>query len=387
MVTVNQRKWPSISKNPSLLGFGCMRFPTLEPGKPEIDEETAQRMIDYAYANGVTYFDTAYPYHYGKSELFIGKALKKYLRESFFLASKMPGWLLHSLEDAKRIFREQLSRCQVEYFDYYLCHALSRDNIKPYEDYGVFAFLNEMKKQGLIRHLGFSFHDTPEVLEEILKKNSWDFVQIQCNYLDWTLQNAKKQYDLIEKSGIPCIIMEPVRGGSLANLSKEANEIFEASDPKSSIASWAIRYVASKSNVLVVLSGMSSMDQTKDNIKTMSDFHPITETEQNVIDRALSAFLKNRTIPCTGCRYCMPCPQGVDIPHMFRLYNEYALSHYADDFLDSYEEDFEHQATHCITCGQCIRKCPQKIDISNQMNKIKELFRSLSEAKKKRPSE
>lgn len=366
-----------IDKNPSLLGFGCMRFPTLEKDKPDIDEVLAEKMIDYAYSHGVTYYDTAYPYHHGLSEQFIGKALKKYPRDSFFLASKMPSWLIRSQADAKRIFQEQLQKCQVEYFDFYLCHALSKDNYKPYQLPGVMDFLRQMKTEGKIRHLGFSFHDTPEVLAEILESQEWDFVQIQCNYLDWTLQNAQKQYELIEKKGIPCIIMEPVRGGTLATLCEESRTIFRNADPKSSIASWAIRYAASKPNAMVVLSGMSNEIQTKDNIRTMSNFRPIDEEDQAVIDQALAAFLSNRTIPCTGCRYCMPCPQGVDIPRMFALYNEYALSHYGDGFIESYEEETQYQSSHCIACGQCKKRCPQKIDISTRMNEITELYLEL----------
>jgi predicted aldo/keto reductase-like oxidoreductase len=374
-VFVKENKFKGIEKNPSLLGFGCMRFPTLYPGKPDIDEELAQKMIDYAYANGVTYYDTAYPYHRGMSETFIGKALKKYPRQSFFLASKMPGWLIHSKEDAERIFLEQLTKCQVEYFDFYLCHALGTEAFQAYRLPGVMDFLFRMKAEGKIRHLGFSFHDTPEVLVEIIHAFAWDFVQIQCNYLDWTFLNARKMYDIIEKYGVPCIVMEPVRGGLLASLCEESQSIFKAADPETSIASWAIRYVASKPNVMVVLSGMSNEEQTRDNIQTLSHFRPVTIADQKVISRALAVFLKSTMIPCTGCRYCLPCPHGVDIPLMFRFYNEFAISKHRRDFLEEYEGVLEDQrADRCVACGECMTHCPQKILIPEKLKEVSGLI-------------
>jgi predicted aldo/keto reductase-like oxidoreductase len=213
------------------------------------------------------------------------------------------------------------------------------------------------------------------VLEEIIHTYTWDFVQIQCNYLDWTLIDAKQQYEIVEKSGIPCIIMEPVRGGTLATLCDESQNIFKQADHDASVASWAIRYVASKPNVMVVLSGMSNEEQTRDNIKTMSEFQPITDDEQIIIDKALDVFIKSRTVPCTACRYCMPCPQGVDIPLMFKIYNHYAISKNKWEFVESYEEVGPSlQGANCIACGDCLSKCPQKIMIPNQMCEITERF-------------
>ncbi len=374
-VEVKKTKFNGIDQNPSLLGFGCMRFPTLTKDKPDIDEELAQKMIDYAYEHGVTYFDTAYPYHNGLSELFIGKALKKYPRASFNLASKMPSWLIKSKEDAEKYFYEQLGKCQVEYFDYYLCHALGKEQFKPYLLPGVMDFLYQMKKEGKIRHLGFSFHDTPEVLDEIIHTFKWDFVQLQINYLDWEFINAKKMYEIVEDYGVPCIVMEPVRGGALANLCEESQQIFKAAKPDKSVASWAIRYVASKPNVLTVLSGMSNMEQTIDNVDTLTDFEPVSEADQKIIDRALAVFLESQTIPCTTCGYCMPCPYGVNIPQNFTVFNQFSISKWKDRFIREYEQTLnDSNAELCVSCGVCLELCPQHIEIPDRMGDIRNLI-------------
>jgi len=374
-VFVKEKQFKGIEKNPSLLGFGCMRFPLKGEDSQEIDEERAEEMIDYAYENGVDYFDTAWPYHGGASEPFMGRVLKKYPRESFHLVTKMPGWEVESVQDAERIFHEQLEKCQVEYFDYYLCHSLNKKGFETYKIPGVMEFLDKMKEEGRIRHLGFSFHDTPEVLEEIINYRDWDFVQLQVNYLDWDFQDAKRQYEIVKEKGLPVIVMEPVRGGTLAELSEEARSILKEKNPEASIASWAIRYVAGLENVLVVLSGMSNMEQTKDNVKTLSDFRPLDEEEQKVLDRALQVFLEKRIIPCTECAYCMPCPEGVDIPRVFNIYNQYAISKNKGFFKHFYEKlEEEKRAENCISCGVCLDKCPQKIDIPARMEEIRDLY-------------
>jgi predicted aldo/keto reductase-like oxidoreductase len=371
----------------SLLGFGCMRFPKIQKDKQDIDYAAAQEMIDYAYSHGVNYYDTAYPYHEGMSETFVGHALKKYPRESFYLADKMPSWLLNSLEDGKRIFEEQLKKCQVDYFDFYLCHSIGgsvKEFENRYEKTGVLSYLREEKARGRIRHLGFSFHGVPEVLEELADRHEWDFIQIQLNYLDWDMQNAKRQYEILEKRGIPCVVMEPVRGGSLCSLCEEAVSLLKTEQPERSLASWAIRFAASLPNVMTVLSGMSTLEQVEDNVNTMTDFEPLTDCERSVLGEAVAVYLKTGTIPCTGCRYCMDCPSGVDIPAVFAAYNRCASAgrlplstadrENAGYFREAYESLPEAaRADRCVGCEACMQHCPQRIKIPSHMQEIVQL--------------
>jgi predicted aldo/keto reductase-like oxidoreductase len=381
-------------KKVSLLGYGCMRLPRLYEDEQDIDYDQAQEMIDYAYENGVNYFDTAYPYHEGMSETFIGQALQKYPRASFFLADKMPSWLLYDLSDGERIFEEQLEKCQVEYFDYYLCHALEKCDsfIKKYEDTHVYDYLLEQKRNGRIRHLGFSFHGLPDQLELLVDRHEWDFVQLQLNYYDWDVQNAKRQYRILEERGIPCIVMEPVRGGSLNSLCGESIRILKGAEPDRSVASWAIRFAATLPGVLTVLSGMSTMEQVQDNVKTMTDFRPLQKKDLDTLKTAVEAYLRTGTIPCTGCRYCMDCPMGVDIPKVFSTYNKCASQGHlpvsfgdqtardknAELFLEAYNQlPQENQAHHCVSCGKCMQHCPQKIKIPERMGEIARMVAGL----------
>lgn len=366
-------KFKNIAKNPTLLGFGCMRFPVKE-NTNEIDEDLSFQMIDYAYQSGVTYFDTAYPYHQGQSEILLGKALKRYPRETFNLATKMPTWDIKSKEDAERIFNEQLAKCQVEYFDFYLCHALNKENFLNYKIPGVMDFLYQMREEGKIRHLGFSFHDTPEALNDIIHSYSFDFVMIQLNYLDWTYQRAKEQYEIIKESNLPVLVMEPVRGGTLADLGEEANAVFKQADQNASIASWALRYAASLPQVMTVLSGMSTMEHVKDNIKTFTDFKPLNHYEEATVQTALDTFLKSRIVPCTDCKYCMECPFGVDIPGTFKIYNHYAIGKNERSFYNSYLKLNPNGKNLCVKCKKCVSKCPQKIDIPTQLERIQKFF-------------
>lgn len=376
---MEMRQYRDTDVKVSLLGMGCMRLPKVDPEKEDIDYEKAQEIIDYAYANGVNYFDTAYGYHGGQSELFVGQALKKYPRESFFLASKMPIWCVKEKGDVERIFNEQLQRCQTEYFDFYLFHSQNAANFQKCQEFGVYEFLSQMKAEGKIRRLGFSFHDTPEVLRHICDTYPWDFAQIQLNYLDWEMQDAKTQYQILNDREIPVIVMEPVRGGALASPCEAADILFREERPDKSVASWAIRFAASLPGVLTVLSGMSNMEQVRDNVDTMTRFEPLTDREREVIDEALEAYRKKDTVPCTGCRYCMDCPFGVDIPRMFSLYNHYVLDRDGEDYLEAYEAQPESErADQCQACGACMEKCPQHIRIPDQMVTIRETVEKIS---------
>lgn len=376
---MEMRQYRDTDVKVSLLGMGCMRLPKVDPEKEDIDYEKAQEIIDYAYANGVNYFDTAYGYHGGQSELFVGQALKKYPRESFFLASKMPIWCVKEKGDVERIFNEQLQRCQTDYFDFYLFHSQNAANFQKCQEFGVYEFLSQMKAEGKIRRLGFSFHDTPEVLRHICDTYPWDFAQIQLNYLDWEMQDAKAQYQILNDREIPVIVMEPVRGGALASPCEAADILFREERPDKSVASWAIRFAASLPGVLTVLSGMSNMEQVRDNVDTMTRFEPLTDREREVIDEALEAYRKKDTVPCTGCRYCMDCPFGVDIPKMFSLYNHYVLDRDGEDYLEAYEAQPESErADQCQACGACMEKCPQHIRIPDQMVTIRETVEKIS---------
>lgn len=358
----------------SLLGLGCMRLPKVEGQKEKIDYARAQEIVDYAYSHGVNYFDTAWMYHDGESETFIGQALRKYPRESYNLVTKLPIWEAQAPSDMERIFQTQLERCGVDYFDFYLCHALSAGNFKKMEEFGLYDFLVKKREEGKIRYIGFSFHDSPEVLQTIVDAHQWDFVQIQLNYLDWEMQRAKEQYEILERAKLPTIVMEPVRGGALASPCEGANALFLAAHPDRSIASWAIRFVAGLPNVLTVLSGMSNMEQVQDNVQTMEAFQPLSEEELAVVWSAVDAYKKKDTIPCTGCRYCMDCPFGVDIPRLFALYNQFAVNRDKDAFLAEYRaiED-ACGAKKCVACGKCAEHCPQSIPIPEKMKMLCEL--------------
>lgn len=350
----------------SLLGFGCMRFPTID-GK--IDEARAEKMLDEAIAAGVNYIDTAYPYHNGESEPFTGKVLNKYPRDSYFLATKLPCWEVNSLDDAKRIFNEQLKRLDKEYIDFYLLHALGKDRWHKMRDLGVVELCEQFQREGRIKHFGFSFHDSYEAFEEIVTYRDWDFCQIQLNYMDTDEQAGIKGYELCERLGIPVVVMEPVKGGSLANLPDEITEQFRALDSTASTASWALRWVATHPNIMTVLSGMSDEAQVADNIATFTDFKPLSAAEQSAV-RNISEMLRSRVNNgCTGCNYCMPCPAGVNIPYNFKIWNTYGIyeNKGAANWQWTHDISPEQKAVNCIKCGKCEASCPQKLPIRKHL--------------------
>ena len=371
---VTKKYVEKLDANVSLLGFGCMRFPTTADGK--IDEVTAERMFDQAYAAGVNYYDTAYPYHNGASEVFTGKMLNKFPRDSYYVATKLPSWEIHTLDDAKKMFDLQLKRLDKDYVDFYLLHALGKERWESLRDLGVVEYLEEKQAEGKIKYLGFSFHDEYEVFEDIVNYKDWDFCQIQLNYMDTDEQAGMKGYKLTEEKNIPLVIMEPIKGGLLANLPDDVNAKFNAVDEKASSASWALRWVASLPNVKVVLSGMSNEVQMQDNLVTFTDFKEMSAEELKVIDE-VSAILRSRVNNgCTGCRYCMPCPAGVNIPGNFAQWNRYGIYrnesdarwHWANELTDA------ERAKNCIKCGKCEKACPQKICIREDLEKTQATF-------------
>lgn len=353
----------------SLLGYGCMRFPTNAAGG--IDEPRAEALLLRAYEAGINYFDTAWPYHDGKSEAFVGRVLSKLERSTFHLATKMPVWKVETLEEAKDIFFKQLENLKTDYIDYYLIHALDLARWEKVLKLGIVPFLEEQLAQGKIKKLGFSFHAPYGVFKQIIDYRAWDFCQIQFNYMDTEHQAGLKGLEYAESKGIPLVIMEPVKGGTLAALPNYAADPLNAAAPGKSMASWALRYVASFDNVKVILSGMSSEAQLEDNLATFSPYVPFTDHEKVALDAAITALKARPNNGCTGCRYCLPCASGVEIPRLFRIWNEY--QRYQNDA--AAKEEYNDvpalgRAANCIRCGKCEERCPQGISIRNDLKAI-----------------
>lgn len=355
------------SKDVSLLGFGCMRFPTTPEG--DIDKPLATRMMTYAVEHGVNYIDTAYPYHNGTSETFVRDVIRHLPRESFYLADKLPIWDCKTNADVDRIFHEQLDKCGVEYFDFYLIHAVNKGRLQQVADLDLFTQLEQYRSQGKIRNLGFSFHDDLETFRRWVDLYDWDFVQIQLNYMDIHHQQGMTGYDILTERGIPVVIMEPVKGGSLAKFHPSVEAKLKHLRPEESIASWAFRWVGSLPNVRVILSGMSTMEQVEDNIKTFTDFEPLSDDETVLLDEVRTELLSLTQVDCTSCNYCMPCPHGVDIPGNFRIFNHHAM--YQNDrhatWATSQLKEQDAFADQCIDCGECLPKCPQHIEIPDSL--------------------
>ncbi len=362
----------------SRLGFGAMRLPLLPDGS--IDEEQVFEMVRYAAAHGVNYYDTAYPYHQGRSEVVLGKALKQLPRESFYLATKYPGHQISKSYNPAEIFEEQLEKCGVDYFDFYLLHNVYENSVATYTDpkWGIIDYFIEQKKNGRIHHLGFSCHAQVDTLRDFLDKygDVMEFCQIQLNYMDWTLQDAKTKYELLTERGIPVWVMEPVRGGKLASLHEDAQEKLHAMRPQESTAAWAFRFLQGLPNVRMILSGMSNMEQMIDNVHTFESACPLSSEETDSL-LAIAESLKN-SVPCTACRYCCDgCPKHLDIPKLLALYNDLRFS---PNFnvgmtVDGLAE--ESRPSACVACGKCAKTCPQKIDVPAAMKDFSEMLETI----------
>ncbi len=365
-------------ENMKRFGFGCMRFPT--NSDESINYEETEKMIDYALKNGVNYFDTAYVYHAGKSETVLGEILKKYPRESFMIADKYPGHQIADTYEPEPIFLEQLERCKVDYFDYYLLHNVNENSINVYKDkkWGILEYFKEQKRLGKIKHLGFSCHCSVELLKEFLDYcgDAMEFCQIQLNYLDWTLQDGKAKYDLLTERNIPIYIMEPLRGGKLAALPDDLNEKLNELRGNITPVEWAFRFLLNLPNVRMILSGMSDFSQVKENVEIFKSDKPLNETEVNALFDVAES-LKD-SVPCTGCGYCLKdCPKELNIPVFISVYNELKLQKAVTTRmrLDALPE--EKQPNACISCGLCAKNCPQNIKVPDEISKLNDILNSM----------
>ena len=367
------------------LGFGFMRLPLKDPNdQTSIDYNLLNTMVDKFMERGFTYFDTAWMYMGYESEVAIRKAVvERKPRDSYTVASKMPIGMVKSAENMAEIFNKQLEKTGLEYFDYYLVHNINANTLPNVEKYDPFKFITEKKKEGKIKHIGFSFHDNAELLEKILKEHpEVEFVQLQINYIDWdnpTIQ-SRKCYEVAQKYNLPVVVMEPVKGGSLAEVPESVEKIFKKAEPEMSVASWAIRYAASLSGVKTVLSGMTTMEQLEDNTSYMQNFKPLSDSENKTIEAAIKELHSAIAIPCTACRYCVEhCPMKIDIPSMFALYNAEKQEASSKPFTVQrvyYNNLIAHsgKASQCVHCKNCEKHCPQHIVINEWMTKIAQTF-------------
>ena len=368
-------------KQISRLGFGMMRLPMHKDGT--IDYEKGQEMIDTALAKGITYIDTAYKYHDGESENFVGEALSKHPRDSYYLADKIPCWLCETPDDLRKIFEDQLQKCKTDFFDFYLIHSLGEGDLETVEKLQVVDYLSKEKSAGRIHHLGASFHCEPDFLRETLTKygDSLEFIQLQLNYFDWENGNAKDVYDVAREFDKPIIVMEPIRGGMLANpLSGKACQILDNTGTGASYPSYALRFVNELPGVLCTLSGMSELFQLEENVEIFQG-PALTSEEKQAIDKAVKALQADILVPCTGCNYCYECPQEIKIPDIFKLYNEAASKgfHYIWGSLSGQYNAITPNGKDCIGCGSCESHCPQKINIIEKLKEIDNKYKELAE--------
>ena len=376
------------NKKLSYLGMGNMRLPKIEGQGEKIDEAKARTIIEYAYQNGVNYFDTGHRYHAGESETFVGEVLQQFPRDTFYLATKMPGNMMQYKDGVfrftgglahkkprspKQVFEDQLEKCRVDYFDFYLLHNVSEASWDFYtnEEIGVVDYLLKQKQAGRIRHLGFSSHGRADTIDKFLSKyDCFEFVQIQLNYLDWSLQNAGKKYEVITKQGLPVFSMESCRGGRLVSLSPEANALLKAARPNDTIVSWAFRFLQSLQNVSVILSGMTTLEQLKENIELFSREDPTTDQERELLQQAVKTMAD--MVPCTACTYCIEaCPQELDIPKLISASNEMRFSAASSTKSFNFKaKTKKEQPSACIACGACSKLCPQGIDIPSVLKRF-----------------
>lgn len=357
----------------SALGMGAMRLPVIDGDDSRIDETAAEQMVAYAMESGINYYDTAWGYHNGQSELIMGRLLRKYPRESYFLASKFPGYDLANMDKVEEIFEKQLEKCGVDYFDFYLFHNVCEMNIDAYLNpkYGIFAYLMKQKQAGRIRHLGFSAHGSYGVMKRFLHAYGADteFGQIQLNYLDWKFQDAQAKVELLREFGIPVWVMEPLRGGRLVTLSKEDTEKLHNLRPEEPVPAWAFRFLQSIPSVTMVLSGMSNLEQMQENIRTFEEEKPLNPQEMKALLCIADTMVRKNILPCTACHYCVShCPQGLDIPSLLALYNEHHFTEggfIAPMALSAIAQNKWPSA--CIACRSCEAVCPQQIEISAAM--------------------
>jgi len=380
IVMVDRRKIDKLGVSASLLGFGTMRLPIIGGNYGNVDLEEAGKMFDFAIANGVNYFDTAVFYHDGNSEKVMGQLLKKYPRESLYYATKLPVGAVKEESDVFKVVEEQLVNLQTDYIDFYLLHGINGNDIEPIKKFKILESLEQIKAEGKIRHIGFSFHDSLEGFKNIIEIYGWEFCMIQLNYVDVTHQQGIEGYNILAEKGIPTIVMEPIRGGTLASFNDEITAFFEPfREDNASIASFSLRWLANLPNIKVILSGMSTMEQVKDNVKTLTNPKPTSDEELQMLKQVKHEIENTKALGCTGCNYCSPCPVNVNIVGALWAYNDYYIHNIADRFT-GFMKNTRGDKTNpeqCTFCGKCSAKCPQKIDIPEKLKEIVELEKEI----------
>ncbi|MFA5543723.1 MAG: aldo/keto reductase [Bacilli bacterium] len=368
---MEKRNWYKRDISTSLLGFGCMRFNTIDG---VVDANLAEKLIDFAYLNGVNYFDTAKVYLDGQSEPILGKALNKFDRKTFYIATKFSIWNFEDIKDVENMIDEQLKSLQTDYIDFYLLHAMNKDRFKKVKDFKVLELVKKWKNEGKIRNIGFSFHDDSETFKEIINYYDWDFCQIQFNYMDKNIQQGMDGYRMLVDRKIPIIVMEPLKGGKLAGFNESVEQTLKKYN-QDSMAKWAFRWVASQEGIMTVLSGMNTMEQLVENIGIYNNFKRLSDEESRLIDIVGNELRDLEVVGCTKCQYCMPCPYGVNIPQNFTLINEYEMYKNKDGFLWGYKvlEKNSSDFSVCVECQECVSKCPQFINIPEELKLVGKL--------------